>query len=256
MKLKTINYSDELNDDFAGTKKRTAETPPDYKYLRTNVIWNIIAFILYYFIARPIAYVASKLRYGTVVKGRKKLRQAKRSGYFMYGNHTLFSGDAFHPNLVAFPRRTHIIVGAEAVSIRGIKSLVAMLGGIPLPSTKGGYVRFMGALRHYISRKRAIMIYPEAHIWPYYTGIRPFGNGSFLYPITMNVPVFAVTTVFKRRKIRKLPKVKIYIDGPFYPDSALTIFENKRKLRDDVYNAMCERIKESEECLYSYIKAV
>ena len=117
MKRRTIYYTDELNDDFAGTNIVTKETPADYRYVRKNPLWHAAAFLLYHVVARPFAFAWAKLRYGLRVVGREKLRAARGKGVFLFGNHTLVAGDAFHPNLVTPGRRTYIVTGADAVSV-------------------------------------------------------------------------------------------------------------------------------------------
>ena len=59
------------------------------------------------------------------------------------------------------------------------------------------------------------MIYPEAHVWPYYTKIRPFISASFKYPTKLDAPSFSMTTTYQKRKRGKRPKMVVYIDGPF-----------------------------------------
>lgn len=97
------------------------------------------------------------------------------------------------------------------------------------------------------------MIYPEAHIWPYYTDIRNFKPDSFMYPVENNKPVFCFTNVYKKRKFSKRPKVVTYVDGPFYPYDDLSKRENMEMLRDNVYNAMKKRIVSNPVYKYKYI---
>jgi hypothetical protein len=55
--------------------------------------------------------------------------------------------------------------------------------GLPLPDDMAATRNFTSAIEKRIDEGAAVFIYPEAHIWPYYTGIRPFGDASFSYPI-------------------------------------------------------------------------
>ena len=96
----------------------------------------------------------------------------------------------------------------------------------------------------------SITIFPEAHIWPYYTKIRPFKNVSFKYPIEYNTPVFCVTNTYQKRGKNKV-RITTYIDGPFFIDEKLSKKENQQKLCDEVYNKMVERSKLSN---YEYIE--
>ena len=253
---KTVHYyTDELNDDFAPGNIKTKETPPDFKYVHTNPIWKILEFIVYRIFVIPIAWVFCKVRYGVRIRNKKVLKSAKGKGIFVYGNHVMMVGDAFHPNLVVQPRKAYVVVHPDTTSIPFIKNLVMMLGALPLPNCKTGYRNFTAAIKTRIEQGRAVVIYPEAHLWPMYTGIRNFKSDSFLYPLMYGAPVFCTTTVLKKRRVRKQPKVIIYVDGPFLPDPALSTAENKQKLRDEVHAVMCERAKESDYDRVKYIKA-
>lgn len=254
MKKRTLYYTDELSDDFAGTRIETKPVPANFKYVHRNPFWRFAAFVLYRLIVLPAAWLIGKVRYGTKIKNKKLLKQVKGRGCFLYANHTLVTGDAFHPNVAVCPRKAYIVVGADTVSIRGFRNIVAMLGAIPLPSGRAGYRAFTDAISLRVRQKQAVVIYPEAHIWPYYTGIRPFGSESFFYPVKAQAPVFALTTVHKKRRFRTLPKCELYFDGPFYPDPALSVAEQKQALRDEVYAAMTARAALSDYDRVRYVK--
>ena len=51
-----------------------------------------------------------------------------------------------------------------------------------------------------IKQKRTVAVYPEVHIWPWYTGIRPFPAVSFAYPVKDGVPAVAFVTIYRKRK--------------------------------------------------------
>ena len=113
----------------------------------------------------------------------------------------------------------------------------------------------MGALKRRVERRECIMIYPEAHIWPYYTDIRPFRELSFRYPVSFHTPVFCLTNTYQKRKFSGKPKMVTYIDGPIYPDGTLPAKEQKKQLRDMVYEKMKERAKNNEVICIRYEKA-
>ena len=98
------------------------------------------------------------------------------------------------------------------------------------------------------------MIYPEAHIWPFYTKIRPFTESSFRYPIQNKCPVMCFTNTYQKRKFGKKAKIVTYIDGPFYADSSLKRKAQKVELRNRVYEAMVERSRNNTLVLATYIK--
>ena len=248
---RVIYYENELEDDFAGTSiKEQKVIDENYAYIHRNVLWRFFSFLLYRLVAMPAVSIYCWLKFGTKIKNRKILKPYKRKGYFMYANHTLMAGDAFHPNMVNAFKRTYILVNPDAVSIKGVKTLVEMLGGMPVPTTLSGSRHFNKALRtRVVEEGQVVMVYPEAHVWPYCTKIRSFKSNSFRYPVEFKVPTFCYTTVFKKRKLFKKPKVEIFIDGPFFAPEELPVKEKEQWLRDAVYETMVERSSLSD-CVY------
>ena len=129
-----------------------------------------------------------------------------------------------------------------------------MLGAIPIPTEKNGMKNFLSSINKKIEKGYSITIFPEAHIWPYYTKIRPFKSTSFRYPVEMNVPTFCITNTYHQKGKNKV-KIVTYIDGPFFPDDNLTsIKEKKENLRNKVYEKMAERSQLSDYEHIKYIK--
>ena len=252
MAKKIIYYDDTKNDDFANNGLEAKTVPPDFPFAIHNPVWAVLEFILYRLIATPLVWLIGKVGFGLKIKDRKNLRSLKDTGYFLYGNHTQSMMDAYTPSLLAFPKHIHIITGPEAVSVPVLRNAVQILGGIPLPGTVSGYRSFLNALHLRIKQNRGIAIYPEAHIWPWYTGIRPFSDGSFTYPVRENVPVIAYVTTYRKRKIFKnlWPCITVRISKPFYPDTTLSPHEAKKKLRDQVYEFMCQTANNPENYAY------
>ena len=127
-----------------------------------------------------------------------------------------------------------------------------MLGAIPVPGNKGAMKKFLDVIKERIDKNCSITIYPEAHIWPYYTGIRNFKSVSFKYPVKMNKPSFCVTNTYQKNG-EKVQMVS-YVDGPFYPNKNINAKLAQEKLRDEIYNKMIERAKMSNIEVIKYIK--
>lgn len=53
---RTYYYSDELNDDFAGTNIKRKELPLNYKYFSRNPSEKFFEFILYRLIVTPLIF--------------------------------------------------------------------------------------------------------------------------------------------------------------------------------------------------------
>lgn len=249
-------YTDEINDEFSGIKRETIKIDGNYEYIKKNALWNLTAFFAYRIIMVPFAFFYTKIKFRHKIVNKKALKNIKDGGgYFMYGNHTLMGGDAFIPNMINLPRKTYTIVHADNLSKKGLKTFLELNGALPLPETASGMKNFIEAVEKRVVEGNAIQIYPEAHIWPYYTKIRPFKSISFRYPVKFDEPTFCFTNTYHKRKFSKKPKVITYIDGPFYPNKELPPKEQELDLRNQVYNAMCERAKLSTyEYKYKYIK--
>ena len=101
-------------------------------------------------------------------------------------------------------------------------------------------------MRRHAELGHVITLYPEAHIWPQYTGIRPFGAAAFHYPAETGKPVFTFTTTWQKRKLIPGARTVVYVDGPFLPDMSLPMDLRKQALRDAAFNAMTERAKNSD----------
>ncbi len=251
---RTVFFHDERHDDFAGVSKETPTIDATFPYLPKNPLWNLAAFVVYRLIMTPFAFLYCKLRFGLRVVNRKALRKSGRQGAFVYGNHTLLAGDAFIPTLTSFPRRTYVVVHADNLATPGTRNFIRMCGAIPVPTKLSGMRAFSNALEKRNLQGHTVQIYPEAHIWPYYTGIRPFESSSFHYPVTFGAAAYAATTTYQKRRFRRTPRVTVYLDGPFHPDPTLPLREQERDLRDRIHAIMTARA--AEHSTYSPVRYV
>lgn len=251
---KTIKYKDEINDDFAGTNINTKKTPENFKYIHKNVFYRFFAGILYWIIAKPIVFLYTKISLHQKFVNKKILKHYRKQGYLIYANHTLIPEDAFIPNILTWSKRNYIIVGPDAISIPGIRTLVTMLGGYPIPASIKTGKTYLDGIDYLLKHNNAITIYPEAHIWPYYTKIREFKDVSFNYAYTSGVPVFSLTNTFikSRSKLRKKPKVVTIINGPFFADQSLPRKESILKLRNEVHNSMVKASESMGQIEYKF----
>ncbi len=253
-RCKIIYYRDELNDEFSTAQITPKKIDGYYRYCYDS-LWKRFTHVFWYRIVfTPIAFFYTKIRFHHTVIGKEKLKDFQKAGYFMYGNHTQDIGDAFMPNMLNLPKHNYIIVHPNNVSMPILGKITPSLGALPLPDDMVAYRNFIKAIERRISEGHCVVIYPEAHIWPYYTDIRPFRDDSFYYPTKLEAPVFCFTNTYQARKYSKKPRIVTYIDGPFYPDRTLPAREQKKVLRDSVYNCMKERAKCSTVIQIQYIK--
>lgn len=254
---KTVYYSDPLNDDFAGTKISHKPLPDNFKYAHKDVFSRILSFLIYWVIAVPLLFLPVKLIYGIKVKGKKNLRMIRRKGCFFYTNHTQIVDAMLIQLYVAGPRRTYIVADQDATSIRGIRYLVQLLGCIPVPETPKQHKEFVECLKYRIKQRRGVSIFPEAHIWPYCTHIRPYTDDSFVYPAEIGCPVVPVCTTYRPHHLHKnkAPKMTVHVGKPIYPDPSLSLADRKKALRNHVYEFMLDWACEDENVEYiRYVK--
>jgi len=251
-----IYYKDELNEEFSTAKIVPRKIDENYKYIHKSVIWNAIAFLLQNVLSVPIKFLYAKIKFKIKYVGKEKLKPYKKQGYFIYGNHTQIFADTFITSNTNYPKKNFFIVNPENVSMKFLGNIVEMLGAIPIPSNKEAMKNFLEVIEKRIKDGNSVTIFPEAHIWPYYTKIRPFKTVSFKYPVQLNVPTFSVTNTYQSYgKNNDKVRIVTYVDGPFFPDDECkTMKEKQQNLRDKVYKKMVERSQNSNIEVIKYVK--
>ncbi|CDB31867.1 phospholipid/glycerol acyltransferase [Clostridium sp. CAG:575] len=251
-----IYYKDELNEEFSTAKIVPRKIDENYKYIHKSVIWNAIAFLLQNVLSVPIKFLYAKIKFKIKYVGKEKLKTYKKQGYFIYGNHTQIFADTFITSNTNYPKKNFFIVNPENVSMKFLGNIVEMLGAIPIPSNKEAMKNFLEVIEKRIKDGNSVTIFPEAHIWPYYTKIRPFKTVSFKYPVQLNVPTFSVTNTYQSYgKNNDKVRIVTYVDGPFFPDDECkTMKEKQQNLRDKVYKKMVERSQNSNIEVIKYVK--
>lgn len=256
---RVIYYSDEKNDEFSSAKIRAKCIDGKYVYMRDGFFGKIAHWFWYRVVATPLAFLYMKLKFRHKIVGKSVLKSYKKSGYFIFGNHTQEVADALIPSFVCMPKTVYVIVHPNNVSMPFLGRLTPYMGALPLPDDREATSNFVEAVKTR-SENDVVCIYPEAHIWPYYTKIRPFSDTSFRYPIKYDKPVFCFTNTYQAKKKdkngEKTGKVKIvtYVDGPFFADKDKPLSEQKKELRDKVYNAMLLRAENSNAEVIKYVK--
>ena len=252
--IEVIYYEDELNDDFAGNGITRCEIDESYKYIHTGPVWSFFAFIVYYIIAFPLVWFFERVIMRVRFVNGGAVRRYKGGPTFLYGNHTGWI-DAFTPNLISVPRRNRIIVSPDTVSIKGLRTAVEMMGAVPVPTSHRAMHAFKEAIEHHHKRNN-ITIFPEAHIWPYFTGVRNFPDTSFAYPAKAGCPVFAFFTAYTEPKgflsCFRRANMTVYVSDPIYAEEGLSEREARRDLRDKVYAFMKEASEKSTYAVKEY----
>lgn len=248
--MKEIRYFESFSDDFSETNNQDFTLPENYRWIRTDLLSKLLSAIIY---GAALVFSSFYCTFflGVRIKNRKILKKAKKTGAFIYGNHTMPVGDVFNPALAAFPKRIYTVVSPANYAIPVIGKILPFLGALPIDDSLSGIKKLNSAIETRLNQKKYIIIYPEAHVWEYCTDIRPFGETPFKFPVKFDKPSFCITTTYQKKRFCKRPKATLFADGPFYPDKDLNKKEQAVKLKEQITECMKQRSKNSN---YSYIE--
>ncbi len=250
----TVYYEDELNDDFEKTNLNRIDIPEDFEYNYKSKVSRFFSNCLYFGIAVPILWVVTHC-YGIKVKGKENLKKLNGEACFFYSNHTSFL-DTFDVQVRVSPtKRTDILGYSDSLSNKFLGWITKALGYMPIPDSPKTFRKFQNSLEERVYKmNHNVLIYPEAHIWPFYNDIRPFISTSFKYPAKLNRAVVPVTACYRKSKISKHAKITLYVSEPIFPQEYLSVNENKEYLRDECYKEM-KRVSEKYST-YKYVNYV
>ena len=259
-KEKRVFYYNSEEDDPIQTKEQEKKEkvllPEGYEFIPKNIFVRMYSAVLFRCF-KVFARFYARFYLHMDIKGREKFKKVKGTGYVIYANHTNPFHDAFSPALVA-DKRIFTIISPVNLKLPGIGKYLPMIGGIPLGTNPEEKKAMNEAVDKRLLQKKCLVIYPEAHVWPYYTGIREFpaGDKSFKYAVRNNLPIFTMTTTYHKSKVKgqERPDMTVYVDGPFYPDARKTEDENRAELAEKAYNSMVENSKHSTYEYFEYKK--
>lgn len=260
-KSERVFYYESEEDDPIKTdeqeKKIEVGLPEGYEFIPKNPLTRLYSALLFR-IFKIFGQYYERVYWQARFYGREKLKAAKGKGYVIYANHTNPFHDVFGPALAA-DRRIFTIISPVNLKIPGIGKFLPLIGGLPLGKTKAEKAAFNEAVDKRLAQKKALVIYPEAHVWPYATKIRKFpaGSRSFKYAARNDLPIFTMTTTYHKRKDNRhgdLPRMDVYVDGPFYADSQKSESEKCDELAKKAYESMVKYSKYNSYEYFSYKK--
>ena len=248
---KKVQYYSSFSEDIISSENQSATVPDGYEWIRTGLKAKISSALIY-----GTAVVLGCFWCKAALHISYKNRQAVNSatdGCFIFSNHTQPFGDVVLPAFLSLKKRVYTIVSPANLGIPVIGRSLPALGALPIPSGLNGMKSFLSAVGKRASGKNCVVIYPEAHVWQYYTKIRPFQDTSFRFPCDLAKPAFAKTVTNQTRRFGSRPMTTIYLDGPFNPDNSLNPKQRRAELCSRVKAAMVQKSKLST---YEYIKYV
>ena len=183
----------------------------NYKYRRRSPIYKFNSWILR-LIALIFLPIGNFWRYHFRIKGKKYLRQIRKTGCVVVSNHVLNMDAAIISSSIFNYKKLHIITLGENITIPVAGKLIAALGGVPIADDIKGTKKFMTYCSWLLKKKKPILIFPEKALWHGYKGIRPFDKGAFSIAVKNNVPVLPIVITLKNRnKNKDKPKYNVYL---------------------------------------------
>lgn len=254
---KVVTYTS-TTQDFVKSADQNHHLPASYRYYHGHGLTQRCFYHIIYFLAYLICCVYGYLWLGIRIKGKRQMKRTLRKLHakssFIYGNHTLPGGDIALSVLMNYPHHISAVVALGNIGIPVIGPMLHQLDFLAVPHTLEERKNFKIAMTHLVEDGTTFMIYPEAHVWPWYTKIRDFSSTSMRYPVRFKTPSFVATTTFHRRRFAWLnprPAITVYIDGPFYPDNLeASEQEQKESLHAKIVETMRKRAELSD---YQYV---
>jgi len=167
-------------------------------------------------VAKLVIPVWCKCKTHYKINGKNNLKKVKGKGVVIISNHVHMLDGAticarlFPTNKVYFPTLS------SNVDIPVASALMRALGAIPIADTLSGMKKFNNTINDLIQKKKPVLIFPEAALWPYYRGVRPFFKGAFTFAKKHNVPILPIIITFQTRKNGK-QRMIFNILEPVYP---------------------------------------
>lgn len=129
-----------------------------------------------------------------------------------------------------------------------IRFLVKLLGGMPIPQTTKALDHFRQAVKQVFQQGKLIHMYPEAMLYPYYDGIRPFKKGAFSFSYDYNTPIIPMVITYRpatgiRKYLKQKPFLTLTILNPIYPNQENERTQEIEYLKETCYQTMNQYYK-------------
>ncbi|WDF82042.1 1-acyl-sn-glycerol-3-phosphate acyltransferase [Lacticaseibacillus pabuli] len=227
-----VRYFESFTDDFVQSRHQEAQLPADYDWRERHPI----VYAMFGRIVHGLARIVYPMFFHGRVYGSEKVAN-HAGGAYIFINHTQPVGDVFLPYLLAGSRRVHPIVAAANLGVPIGGKLLRPAGALVLPNRLHQLGSFQVAMTARLAKGDMVVMYPEAHVWPYTTLIRPFATGSVHYPAADGRAVYTATTTYQPGRGRR-PRMTVYVDGPFRADMTQPLKIRQRLLRQQLMAAM------------------
>lgn len=213
-----------------------------YSYTKKGLIEKFTSAILRVFVMLVLPpYMLFKN--GLKIKGRRNLKGLK-TGAVSVSNHVL-SLDSVMVAKSMYPKNVKFIAIEDNFKIPGIRHLVRLLGGVPIPTSFSQKTKFKDGVNQYIKEKKIVHFFAEGSMWPNYKEIRPFKRGAFHFASSNQVPVIPILLNFRTPNwferligIKDNECITVHISKPIYPKKELDRLDNVNYLYEKTFKTI------------------
>lgn len=224
----------------------------DFPYYRKDIFYNIgriIVELIIIVVGIPFVFFKFGLKvYGK--ENRKLLKKQMKKGVITIANH-IYDEDYITLRTALAPRMGYISMWKNN-HLRRLGFMIRITGSIPVPTAdSSATLSMMRAVDICLQDGNWLHIYPEASMFYYYQDVRPFVDGTFVFAIRNNKPVFPLafscrpaTGLHKLWKKDK-PLINISFGEPVYPNLNLPMREAISDLNKRCYTAVKKLLEDN-----------
>ncbi len=197
-------------------KKNRVLVDENYRYESKNPFYRLYSTLIWLFAHLAIP-IWGKLWVRHKIKGRKNLRGLRRQSVIFVANHVHVMDAPLICASTTRSKKVRIVSLSENANIPVASHFLKCLGLVPLGDTFGGMRNFNNHINELIDKRKNILFFPEAALWSYYEGLRPFHKGAFVFSAKRNVPVVPMVYTFQKKPHRRV-RLVLNIGKPIYPE--------------------------------------
>lgn len=198
----------------------------NYPYVDHSLRFKVLNW-LYYFQSMTLIEFLNKFRYGFKMKGKENITRNKeklKGGALTVCNH-VFRWDMCGIFSACGWRQLRFPIFRDQMAGKDRTRMVAM-GGIPVPEKLADLRLFYKAFDYYHEHGHWIHFFAEESRWQFYTPIRPFKKGAFIFAEKYGLPIIPMAYSFRERKgflklFGKEACVTLNVGEPIFADPAL-----------------------------------
>lgn len=211
-----------------------------YDYLRRGKAVTLLHRAVF-FCALVLLRVYDFLLFGLRIRGWENRLKLGPSGAVAVCNH-VHTLDCTMLAQVLWPKRQYYVTLQSNLEMKGVRHLVRLLGGIPIPEDRELRRAFPAVLQDALAHGAAVPIYPEGELDYYCEHLRPFKNTAFSTAWQAGVPVIPLCITYREPRgiwrLKKRPCLTLHILPAVFPDLSAPKGREVPRMREETFRRM------------------